>query len=113
MAADNVNVIAFMRGSHNDAQGYSQTQRPYGKMCGSHLKFIIYDWSLTKMALSILNKHHLSNIYFQLLVNRLLAFIIYYFFMLNLNSIIFVNINIIYMCVCMFQADTYTKKNRR
>lgn len=27
MAADNVNVIAFVRGSHNDAQGYTQTQR--------------------------------------------------------------------------------------
>jgi len=36
MAADNVNVIAFVRGLHNDAQGYSPTQRSHDQKACSY-----------------------------------------------------------------------------
>jgi hypothetical protein len=52
MAADNVNVIAFVRGLHNDAQGYTQTQRLDRLDVGSTFRAIFneFDWTVSKMA---------------------------------------------------------------
>jgi hypothetical protein len=89
MAADNVNVIAFVRGLHNDAQGYSQTQRLAEEMCISDyvqriwldsckngVTFIIHLLTL-KHIFQIISKN-ISGIYYKLFLS--LAWLLNYIY---------------------------------
>jgi hypothetical protein len=68
MAADNVNVIAFVRGLHNDAQGYSQTQRPHDQTTCARYNFNECDWASVKQSNPYETHIATQNVYFQLLV---------------------------------------------